>query len=192
MNFEKVLKPTGLLRSLASQVEKSKQKRVALNDRLQEQLEIVRNAEERLAEFVNARRVKTDNPEEIQTASKACKAQAKIVADEQEVLDAISTAMRNSDEQISQAGNSYASSLRKAVSDAAQSAKDQIRSNLLDAMREYFACHCALRGTIIGAQYEVEQLSYDQSLGKDAGKRISDATVSLRDAVNKSALQVGD
>ena len=187
MSFDKGIKQTESMKARAMELRACKAREGELVDRQFEQVEAVNKAEEKLAKLVNARKCKSDDPEEIRKANRVCKAQAQKVEEEREILDAIQTAVRNADEQVSNAGNSLAASIRHAISSAAQATKDQVREKLYDAMHEYFAVHYALKGTLIGAQYEVEQMSYDNSLGKDAGQRISEASRKLREAVNASA-----
>ncbi len=184
MSFENGLQATESMQAKADRIKHCGDKSTELGTRLHEQAEVVSKTEEKLAELVNARKPNSDKPDELVNANIAIKKQAEKVEEERELLDAVQTAVRNAEQQRSDASNGLAGSIRHAISNAALPLKDRVSENLFNAMQEYFTIHYALKGTLTGAQYEVEQLSRDRSLGVEAGKRIAGASLKLREAVN--------
>lgn len=170
MSYEDGIQVDSSLYEEAAVVKSCKDKRSALLDRLQEQRAVVVKAQEMLAQLVNDR--STNDPE----AKAACKAQARNVDDEQEVLEAIEIAVRACEENVFQAEDKLAQSIRETISRAAKKHQGKVRCDLLGAMGEYFACFNAIKGTFIGAQYEVEQLTFDRSLTKNARERYQAVT----------------
>ena len=186
MNIENILKPDAALIAAVENVKERELKLSVQLERKSKQKYVIADLSGQLDELVAARKWEATNaPEEAKAAKHECARLTEKLEEEHELLDAIDTAIRNSRQDVALAKHRVAILTNSIIREAAVKVEPEARKNLIQAMKDFFACQLAKDGihSVSTAQHELENLSQDHELVRGVEKQVNSIHRSLRESV---------
>ena len=182
MNIENILKPDAALVAAVANVNEREQKLSALFERGNKQKGVIADLSDQLNELVTA--PKWENaatPEDATEAKHECAILTEKLEEERELLNAINTAIRNSRDDVALAKHRVAILANAIIKEEAAKKEPEAKENLVNAVKEFYACHLARDGmqSIYSAQHELEILAQDHALVKGVEQQVNSIHQSL-------------
>ncbi len=185
MNIKKLLKPDAALVAAVENVKEREEKLSAQFERRDNQKDVIVDLSNQLDELVTARRWESADAEGAKKAKHECADLTLKLEEEHELLNAIDTAIRNSRQDVAIAKHRVAILTNAIIKEAAVKVEPEARENLIQAMKDFFACQLAKDGvhSVSNAQHELENLSQDHELVRGVEKQVNSIHRSLRESV---------
>ena len=185
MNIENLLKPDAALVAAVENVKERERKLTAQFERRDNQKVVIVDLSAQLDGLVTARRWESANVEDAKEAKRKCADLTVKLEDERELLNAIDTVIRNCRQDVALAKHRVAILTNSIIREAAVKVEPEARENLIQAMKDFFACHLAQDGiqSIGSAQHELENLSQDHELVRGVENQVNSIHRSLRESV---------
>jgi len=186
LNIENMLKPDAALVAAVTNVNERELKLSALFERGGKQKDVIADLSDQLNDLVAACEwVSAKTPEDAKQAKRQCANLTEKLEEERELLNAIDTAIRNSRQDIALAKHRVEILTNAIIKEAAVKVEPEARKNLIQAMKDFFACQLAKDGirSVSTAQHELENLSQDHELVRGVEKRVNSIYQSLRESV---------
>jgi len=185
VNIENLLKPDAALVAAVENVKERERKLTAQFERSDNQKDVIVDLSNQLDELVAARRWEKADVEGAKEAKHECADLTLKLEEERELLNAIDTAIRNSRQDVALAKHRVAILTNSIIKEAAVKVEPEARKNLIEAMKDFFACQLAKDGihSVSTAQHELESLSQDHELVKGVEKQVNLIHRSLRESV---------
>jgi len=185
VNIENLLKPDAALVAAVANVNERELKLSALYQRGNKQKDVIADLSDQLNELVTAREWESANTADAKEAKRECANLTEKLEEERELLNAIDTAIRNSRHDVALAKHRVAILTNSIIKEAAVKVEPEARENLIQAMKDFFACQLAKDGihSVSTAQHELENLSQDHELVRGVEKQVNSIHRSLRESV---------
>ncbi len=185
MNIKKLLKPDAALVAAVENAKERERKLSAQFERRDNQKDVIVDLSDQLDDLVAACEWVSANAEDAKEAKRECADLTLKLEEERELLNAIDTAIRNSRQDVALAKHRVAILTNSIIREAAVKVEPEARKNLIQAMKEFFACQLAKDGihSVSTAQHELENLSQDHELVRGVENQVNSIHRSLRESV---------
>ncbi len=186
MNIENLLRPDAALIAAVKNVTERELKLSALFERGNNQKDVIADLAGQLDELVTAPQWEgAKTAADAKQAKHECADLTAQLDEEHELLNAIDTAIRNSRQDVALAKHRVAILTNAIIKEAAVKVEPEARENLIQAMKEFFACQLAKDGihSVSTAQHELENLSQDHELVRGVENQVNLIHQTLRESV---------